>query len=50
MKQLSKEELNNVEGGLLKNFTAWGIVGVGITLIIGIINGYLRPISCSSEK
>ena len=42
MKQLSKNELNNIEGGLLKNFTAWGVIGAGVTFIIGIINGQIK--------
>ena len=50
MKQLTKEELNSVEGGLLKNFTAWGLIGAGVTFIIGVINGYLRPLPCKGAK
>lgn len=50
MELIKTEELNNIEGGLLKEFTAWGIVGVASTLIIGILNGYLRPLSCKSDK
>lgn len=50
MKQLSKNELNNIEGGLLKNFTAWGVISAGVTFIIGIINGYIRPLPCNSAK
>lgn len=50
MNQLSKNELNNIEGGLLKNFTAWGVIGAGVTFIIGIINGYIRPLPCNSAK
>lgn len=50
MNQLSKNELNNIEGGLLKNFTAWGVIGAGVTFIIGILNGYIRPLPCNSAK
>ncbi|MGN1338274.1 MAG: class IIb bacteriocin, lactobin A/cerein 7B family [Candidatus Coprovivens sp.] len=50
MKQLSEKELNNIEGGILKNFTAWGIIGAGVTFIIGIINGYIRPLPCRGTK
>ena len=50
MNQLSKNELNNIEGGLLKNFTVWGVIGAGVTFIIGIINGYIRPLPCNSAK
>jgi lactobin A/cerein 7B family class IIb bacteriocin len=50
MKQLTTQELNNIEGGLLKNFTAWGIIGAGITFVIGVINGYIRPLGCNSDK
>lgn len=51
MKNLSKEELQTIEGGALKNVITIGvIVGGIITFTIGVINGILRPLGCSSTK
>ena len=51
MKNLSKEELQTIEGGALKNvITISVIVGGIITFTIGVINGILRPLGCSSTK
>lgn len=50
MNELTKEELNNVQGGLLRSVTTWGLIGAGITFIIGIIDGYIRPLPCNSSK
>lgn len=51
MKQLKKEELVQVNGGIAK-VTVGGLLSIGglISFLIGAINGYLRPLSCSSEK
>ncbi len=43
---LTNKEMFNIEGGAVP----WGIVGmVGafLTLIAGIFDGYLRPLSCN---
>lgn len=51
MQNLTQEELLNVEGGAWKiAIGKWMIIGGITTFIIGAINGYLRPLSCSSEK
>lgn len=50
MKNLTKEELNTIEGGLLKTSGTWIIVGAISSLIIGIINGVIRPLPCQSKK
>ena len=50
MKELTKNELMNIEGGSLGAFG----LGVGITaaviagivFIIGVIDGYIRPMPC----
>lgn len=51
IEKLSEKELQNIEGGLIKMSTA-GMLFFGgvVTFIIGAINGYLRPIACSSDK
>lgn len=43
---LNKEELVNITGGGAK-YGIWAAIGGVITLIIGIIDGYLRPLSCN---
>ena len=42
---LDKNELLKITGGSI-NWTFVGAVGTIISLIAGIIDGYLRPISC----
>lgn len=45
MKDLSKDELMNVNGG---NGFAIGLgIIAGITFIIGVIDGYVRPLRCN---
>lgn len=41
---LSSEELINIRGGS-KTLTG-GIIGTIITFVIGVIDGYFRPMSC----
>lgn len=43
---LTKEELNKINGGAVN----WAIVGVAgsiITFLIGLADGYLRPLKCN---
>lgn len=42
---LNKNELLKVTGGSV-NWTAISIIGTVISFIAGIVDGYLRPISC----
>ena len=51
MKKIKESELVNVTGGIAK-VTVGGLLSIGglISFLIGAINGYLRPLSCSSEK
>jgi lactobin A/cerein 7B family class IIb bacteriocin len=44
--ELSKYELANIYGGGFKYGIAIGI-GAVITFIIGVIDGYLRPLKCN---
>lgn len=43
---LQDEELMTLTGGAIK-FGLWTIIGGAITFIIGIIDGYLRPLPCN---
>ena len=46
MKNLTKEELNQVVGG--GNGVAIGLlIAAGVTFVIGIIDGYVRPLKCN---
>lgn len=43
---LQDEELMTLTGGAV-NYGLWTIVGGVITFVIGIIDGYLRPLACN---
>lgn len=43
---LSKEELYTIQGGGIK-FGWIATIGSLITLVVGIIDGYLRPLGCN---
>ena len=46
MKELNKNELMSIEGG--GNAVAIGLaIAAGITFIIGVIDGYVRPLKCN---
>ena len=48
--QLTNEDLSNINGGAIKiGVTKWLIGGGIATFIIGVINGYLRPLACSAK-
>ena len=42
---LNKNELLAVTGGSI-NWTLVGVIGTIISFVAGIVDGYLRPISC----
>lgn len=44
---LNDVELTNVYGGKSASYTGLLIVGGIITFIIGVIDGYLRPLKCN---
>lgn len=43
---LSDKELNNITGGKT-GFGLYAIIGVAITFIAGILDGYFRPMKCN---
>lgn len=44
MEKLEKKELKNIQGGGI----GFGLlVGVGIVFLIGVIDGYMRPLKCN---
>ncbi len=43
---LTNEELMYVTGGAVK-LSVWAIVGGVITFVIGVVDGYLRPLACN---
>lgn len=48
--QLTNEDLSNINGGAIKIAVTKWLIGGGIaTFIIGVINGYLRPLACSAK-
>lgn len=46
MKKIKNNELKNIYGGGF-NFGIAAMIGAGITFIIGIIDGYIRPLACN---
>lgn len=52
MNELTNSELMSIEGGAFKVsiLGAGLIIGGMITFLIGVANGYLRPLGCSSSK
>ena len=46
MKKLNDKELMNVEGGAVKIGLIVGIAA-GITFIVGLIDGIIRPLKCN---
>lgn len=48
---LTNQELSEVNGGAIRlAVSKWIIVGGIATFVIGIINGYLRPLTCKAKK
>lgn len=46
MKELNKNEMHEITGG--GNGVAIGfLIAAGITFVIGIIDGYVRPLKCN---
>jgi class IIb bacteriocin, lactobin A/cerein 7B family len=45
MKELTKDELNNINGGGISLGTL-ALVSLGIAFIVGVVDGYLRPLKC----
>ena len=43
---MSNEELINIKGGVSKTIIIGGI-GVIISFLIGVFDGYFRPLSCN---
>lgn len=46
MKELTNEELKTTVGGGF-NFGLAALIGAGITFLIGVIDGYIRPLACN---
>lgn len=44
--QLNDIELKQINGGAFK-FGVISFIGAGISFIVGIIDGYMRPLSCN---
>mgnify|MGYP006962272556 CR=1 FL=1 len=45
---MQKEELINIKGGA--NWVALGIGSTLVSFIIGLVDGYLRPLKCNKWK
>ena len=49
MNEITKEELQNINGGAIGFATGMFIVG-GIIFLIGVIDGFVRPLKCNKWK
>lgn len=45
MVELKKQELQKITGGGF-SLGVFSLIGAGIVLLVGIIDGYLRPLAC----
>lgn len=45
MQELTKKELMNIKGGMQVGWIAAGIMA-GVTFLIGLFDGYVRPFGC----
>lgn len=45
MQELTQQQLKEIRGGGI-SLGALALIGAGIVFIIGIVDGYLRPLSC----
>ena len=45
MKELKEQELKNINGGAFKIGIGLAIAA-GVTFLIGLVNGYVRPLDC----
>lgn len=51
MNTLTCKELHDIEGGGIKISIGLGLgLGAAMSFVIGFLNGYLRPLACSSKK
>ncbi len=46
MKDLTNKELNEINGGGI-NLGIGVLIGAGITFLIGVIDGFFRPLKCN---
>lgn len=46
MKKLNVEELKQITGGGFR-WKIFGFISAGIAFIIGVVDGYIRPLSCN---
>lgn len=47
--ELNKEELMNIRGGSI-SFGVAALIGAGVAFIIGIIDGFTRPLKCNKWR
>lgn len=45
MKKIEKNNLKNIYGGGF-SFSLAALIGAGITFLIGVVDGYVRPLAC----
>ena len=48
MREIDEKELANVKGGAMSAWTFLGI-GAAVVFVIGIFDGYTRPLGCNNQ-
>jgi len=51
MEKMNDNELKNIHGGLLKIVAAKALIklGIGLSFLIGMVNGYQNPLQCNNK-
>ena len=46
MKEIKKEDLTKIDGGI----STWAAIGIGagVVFLIGVLDGFFRPLKCNS--
>ena len=47
MQELEINELKSIDGGADIGFTGLALISIGIPFVVGIIDGFVRPLACN---
>lgn len=47
MEKLSEDELKNIDGGFELGIGTITLISIGVPLVVGIIDGFIRPLKCN---
>lgn len=46
MKKINKKEMMSINGGRV-NLGFWALIGSGVVFLIGLVDGFVRPLKCN---